>query len=155
MKSSTRDEAEGKLHQVKGKIKEVAGKLSDNPELEAEGTDEKIAAKFRKKSVRSRRFWGSRAVYHAPREANNGRDQASCRRPERNKRLKREGERTNARPSRRRGEGSEARGQRKNPKLTQIYNKVNGGNYHGYYNAHHHHCRVDPIVRRGRRLLVE
>ena len=29
MKSSTRDEAEGKLHQVKGKIKEIAGKLSD------------------------------------------------------------------------------------------------------------------------------
>jgi uncharacterized protein YjbJ (UPF0337 family) len=32
MKSSTRDEAEGKLHQVKGKIKEMAGKLSDKPE---------------------------------------------------------------------------------------------------------------------------
>ena len=49
MKSSTRDEAEGKLHQVKGKIKEVAGKLSDNPELEAEGTDEKIAGKVQEK----------------------------------------------------------------------------------------------------------
>jgi len=49
MKSSTRDEAEGKLHQVKGKIKEVAGKLSDNPELEAEGTDEKIAGKGQEK----------------------------------------------------------------------------------------------------------
>jgi len=49
MKSSTRDEAEGKLHQVKGKIKEVAGKLSDNPELEAEGTDEKIAEKVQEK----------------------------------------------------------------------------------------------------------
>jgi len=49
MKSSTRDEVEGKLHQVKGKVKEVAGKLSDNPELEAEGTDEKIAGKVQKK----------------------------------------------------------------------------------------------------------
>jgi uncharacterized protein YjbJ (UPF0337 family) len=49
MKSSTRDEAEGKLHQVKGKIMEVAGKLSDNPELEAEGTDEKIAGKVQEK----------------------------------------------------------------------------------------------------------
>jgi uncharacterized protein YjbJ (UPF0337 family) len=49
MKSSTRDEAEGKLHQVKGKIKEVAGKLSDNPELEAEGIDEKIAGKVQEK----------------------------------------------------------------------------------------------------------
>ena len=49
MKSSTRDEAEGKLHQVKDKIKDVAGKLSDNPELEAEGTDEKIAGKVQEK----------------------------------------------------------------------------------------------------------
>jgi uncharacterized protein YjbJ (UPF0337 family) len=49
MKSSTRDEAEGKLHQVKGKIKEIAGKLSDNQELEAEGTGEKIAGKVQEK----------------------------------------------------------------------------------------------------------
>jgi len=34
---------------VKGKIKEVAGSLSDNPELEAEGTDEKIAGKIQEK----------------------------------------------------------------------------------------------------------
>ena len=62
---------------------------------------------------------------------------------------------TNARLSRRPSEGCEVRGQQKNPKLTRIYNKVMGGNYHGYYNAHHHRRRVDPIVRRGRRLLVE
>jgi uncharacterized protein YjbJ (UPF0337 family) len=49
MKSSTRDEAESKLHQAKGKIKEVAGKLSDDPELEAEGTGEKIAGKVQEK----------------------------------------------------------------------------------------------------------
>ena len=40
MKSGTRDEAEGKWHQVKGKVKEVAGKLGDNPDLEAEGKNE-------------------------------------------------------------------------------------------------------------------
>jgi uncharacterized protein YjbJ (UPF0337 family) len=34
---------------MKGKIKEVAGKLSDNPKLEAEGTDEKIAGKVQEK----------------------------------------------------------------------------------------------------------
>ena len=34
MKSSTRDEAEGKLHQAKGKIKEIAGKVILNPDLE-------------------------------------------------------------------------------------------------------------------------
>jgi len=41
MKSGTRDEAEGKMHQVKGKIKEIAGKVSMNPDLEAEGKEER------------------------------------------------------------------------------------------------------------------
>ncbi len=49
MKSSTRDDAEGKWHKVKGKIKEIAGKLSDDPKLEAEGTNEKIAGKVQEK----------------------------------------------------------------------------------------------------------
>jgi uncharacterized protein YjbJ (UPF0337 family) len=49
MKSSTRDEAEGKLHQVKGKIKEVAGKVSMNRDLEAEGKDELLAGKTQEK----------------------------------------------------------------------------------------------------------
>ena len=49
MKSSTKDKAEGKFHEVKGKVKEVAGELSDNPELEAEGTGEKIAGKVQNK----------------------------------------------------------------------------------------------------------
>jgi uncharacterized protein YjbJ (UPF0337 family) len=40
MKSGTRDEAEGKWHQVKGKVKEIAGKVSMNPDLEAEGKEE-------------------------------------------------------------------------------------------------------------------
>ena len=40
MKSSMRDEAEGKWHKVKGKIKEIAGKVTMNPELEAEGRRE-------------------------------------------------------------------------------------------------------------------
>ena len=43
MKSSTEDQAEGKFHKIKGNLKEIAGELSDNPKLEAEGTDEKIA----------------------------------------------------------------------------------------------------------------
>jgi uncharacterized protein YjbJ (UPF0337 family) len=49
MKSSTRDKAEGKLHEVKGKVKEVAGKLTDNPKLEAEGSGEKLAGKVQGK----------------------------------------------------------------------------------------------------------
>jgi uncharacterized protein YjbJ (UPF0337 family) len=49
MKSSTRDEAEGKLHQVKGKIKEIAGKVGINPDLEAEGKDENLGWKVQEK----------------------------------------------------------------------------------------------------------
>ena len=49
MKSSIRDKAEGTFHEVKGKVKEVSGKLSDNPELEAEGSGEKIAGKVQEK----------------------------------------------------------------------------------------------------------
>ena len=49
MKSSTKDQAEGTFHHVKGKLKEIAGKLSDNQELEAEGTGEKIAGKVQEK----------------------------------------------------------------------------------------------------------
>jgi uncharacterized protein YjbJ (UPF0337 family) len=49
MQSSTKDQAEGTFHKIKGKIKEVAGELSDNKELETEGTDEKIAGKVQEK----------------------------------------------------------------------------------------------------------
>ena len=49
MKSGTQDEAEGKWHRLKGKIKEVAGKLTDDPKLEAEGTNEKIAGNVQEK----------------------------------------------------------------------------------------------------------
>jgi len=49
MKSGTQDQAEGAFHQIKGKLKEVAGELSDNPELEAEGTGEKIVGKVQEK----------------------------------------------------------------------------------------------------------
>ena len=49
MKSSTKDQAEGAFHEVKGKVKEAAGKLSDNPDLEAEGAGEKIAGRVQGK----------------------------------------------------------------------------------------------------------
>ena len=49
MKSSTKDQAEGTFHEVKGKVKEIVGELSDNPDLEAEGIGEKIAGKVQKK----------------------------------------------------------------------------------------------------------
>lgn len=49
MKSSTQDQAEGKFHELKGTAKEIAGILSENPKLQAEGTDEKIAGKVQDK----------------------------------------------------------------------------------------------------------
>jgi len=49
MKSSTKDQAEGKFHKVKGKIKEIAGKVSMNPDLEGEGKGENRAGKIQQK----------------------------------------------------------------------------------------------------------
>jgi len=49
MKSSTKDQAKGEFHKIKGKVKEIAGELTDNPELEAEGNAEKIAGKVQEK----------------------------------------------------------------------------------------------------------
>jgi uncharacterized protein YjbJ (UPF0337 family) len=49
MKSSTRDNAEGKMHQVKGKIKEAAGVLVGNRDLEAEGKGEKLEGQVQEK----------------------------------------------------------------------------------------------------------
>ena len=58
MKSSTRDKAEGKFHQMKGKVKEVAGDLTDNPKLTAEGTGEKIAGLAQQKMGQVKKVWG-------------------------------------------------------------------------------------------------
>jgi uncharacterized protein YjbJ (UPF0337 family) len=49
MKSGNRDNAEGKLHQVKGNIKEVTGKIVGNRDLEAEGKDENLEGKLQEK----------------------------------------------------------------------------------------------------------
>ena len=59
MKSSTKDQAEGKFHKVKGKVKEIAGELTDNPELEAEGTAEKIAGKVQEKVGQVKKVLGN------------------------------------------------------------------------------------------------
>ena len=49
MKSSTEDKVKGHFHEVKGKVKEKAGQLTNNPNLEGEGQDEKIGGKVQKK----------------------------------------------------------------------------------------------------------
>jgi bacterioferritin (cytochrome b1)/uncharacterized protein YjbJ (UPF0337 family) len=49
MKPSTHDQTHGKYHEVNGDLKEKAGRATNNPNLEAEGTDEKVAGKVQKK----------------------------------------------------------------------------------------------------------
>ena len=49
MKSSTRDNAEGKMHQMKGKLKEAAGIIIGNDDLEAEGKGEKLEGQVQEK----------------------------------------------------------------------------------------------------------
>jgi len=49
MKQSTKNNVEGKMHQVKGKTKEIAGKIMDDHELEAEGKLETLGGKAQEK----------------------------------------------------------------------------------------------------------
>ena len=49
MKPSTKDNAEGKMHQVKGKVKETVGNALGNDDLEAEGKVEKLHGKVQEK----------------------------------------------------------------------------------------------------------
>lgn len=49
MKSSKRDNAEGKMHQVKGKVKETVGRVVKDRDLEAEGIVENIGGKAQEK----------------------------------------------------------------------------------------------------------
>jgi uncharacterized protein YjbJ (UPF0337 family) len=44
-KLSTNDMATGKLHEVKGAIRQQVGKITENPDLEADGQAEKIVGK--------------------------------------------------------------------------------------------------------------
>jgi len=49
MSQGTKDEMEGKFHEVKGKVKEKVGHATNNPDLEDEGTAEKLGGKIQKK----------------------------------------------------------------------------------------------------------
>ena len=49
MKPSTNDQIEGQLHELTGNVKEKAGKAMDNPNLTADGQDEKLAGKVQNK----------------------------------------------------------------------------------------------------------
>jgi uncharacterized protein YjbJ (UPF0337 family) len=49
MKQSTKDEIKGTFHEMKGKAKQKAGQVANNPDLAAEGYNEKLAGKVQKK----------------------------------------------------------------------------------------------------------
>jgi uncharacterized protein YjbJ (UPF0337 family) len=49
MKTSTKDQIQGKAHEIKGKIKEKVGQATNNPNLAARGQDEKLGGKIQKK----------------------------------------------------------------------------------------------------------
>jgi uncharacterized protein YjbJ (UPF0337 family) len=49
MKDSSKDQIQGVGHEAKGKIKEKLGRMTNNPQKEAEGQDEKIGGKIQKK----------------------------------------------------------------------------------------------------------
>ena len=49
MKDSTKDKVQGAVRDAKGTIKEKVGHATRNPNLEAEGQDEKVAGKIQKK----------------------------------------------------------------------------------------------------------
>ncbi len=62
MKQSTKDGWEGKLHEAKGKVKDRVGEITNNPDLETEGQDEKLTGKVQKKSGRLKRYWRSKGT---------------------------------------------------------------------------------------------
>ncbi len=49
MPDSTKDQVEGKLHEVKGAVKQVIGQATGNPDLETEGQAEKTGGTVQKK----------------------------------------------------------------------------------------------------------
>lgn len=58
MKSSTRDQAEGMLHEAKGKIKEAVGELINDPYLEDEGNVEKREGEVQEKAGQIKKVFG-------------------------------------------------------------------------------------------------
>ena len=49
MKTSTKDQIEGKFHELKGDVKQKTGQVTNNPKLETKGQTEKFAGKVQKK----------------------------------------------------------------------------------------------------------
>jgi uncharacterized protein YjbJ (UPF0337 family) len=59
MKSSTKDEVAGKVREMKGAVKEKVGKLTNDPDLEAQGIAEKVAGKIQHKIGQVKKVLGT------------------------------------------------------------------------------------------------
>jgi uncharacterized protein YjbJ (UPF0337 family) len=57
MNPSTNDQINGAIHQVKGAVKEAAGRAANDPDLEAEGSAERIGGKILKKIAQIERIF--------------------------------------------------------------------------------------------------
>jgi len=58
MKSSTMDQAKGKLDRLKGAVKEVAGAVTGKADLEEEGKNQGLAGKAREKLGQVKKVFG-------------------------------------------------------------------------------------------------
>lgn len=58
MKPSTKDQVEGKFHEIKGAVKEKAGRAANDPMTETEGQDEKAAGTVQKKIGEVKKVFG-------------------------------------------------------------------------------------------------
>jgi uncharacterized protein YjbJ (UPF0337 family) len=56
--TSTHDRVEGKVHEVKGAVKEKIGKLTNDPQLQDEGTAERIDGIVEKKVGDVKKIFG-------------------------------------------------------------------------------------------------
>jgi uncharacterized protein YjbJ (UPF0337 family) len=57
--TSTHDRVEGKVHEVKGAIKEKIGQATNNPNLQDEGTAEKISGTVERKVGDIKKVFGN------------------------------------------------------------------------------------------------
>ena len=56
MKQSTKEEIKGSLHAAKGTVKQKAGRVINDPNLAAEGQNEKVVGKVQRKWDRLKRY---------------------------------------------------------------------------------------------------
>jgi len=57
--TSTHDQVEGKVHEVKGAVKEKIGQMTNNPNLQDEGTAEKFNGTVERKVGEVKKVFGS------------------------------------------------------------------------------------------------